>query len=165
MVKIDLHLLKSLNKLIPATTTVVAGLFPFFIPFSLQVFVPDLMLCVLYFWGVYAPEKISLTLILIVGFIQESHLGLLFGTLALGNLIFFVSSLSYHSYLAKKPFILNWLIFGFIILLTSVFKMSFNSFILLRPCAVQRFLYEGIVTIFSYPAVASLCFHFHHKFH
>lgn len=164
MIKIDFYILKSFDTFIANTMIVLFGLIPFFVPFSFQFFMPDFMLCVLYFWAIYAPEKVFLIMILVMGALQDTHLGLPLGTFSVGNLIFFISSLSYHQYLVKKPFILSWLVFGFIVIITSLFKMGFNIFVLLRPFYTEKFIYEAIMTFFTYPAIASLCFNLHQKF-
>ncbi|MGI4851849.1 MAG: rod shape-determining protein MreD [Janthinobacterium lividum] len=164
MNRLNLSLLKSFDKFIPNIIIFLFGLIPFFIPFSFQFFMPDFTLCVLYFWAVYAPEKVSIALMFIMGLLQDTHLGLPMGTLALASVALFMSSLSYHQYLAKKPFILSWLIFGFIVLVTSSFKMSFNVFALLRPLYTEKFIFEAILTIFSYPTIAALCFNTYQKF-
>ena len=164
MTKFNVSLLKSFDRFVPNIILILFGLIPFFIPFSFQFFMPDFTLCVLYFWAVYAPEKISIALVFVIGLLQDTHLGLPMGTLALAGIAFFMSSLSYHQYLAKKPFVLSWLIFGFVVILSSGFKMSFNIFVLLRPLYAEKFMYESVLTIFIYPAIAALCFNTYQKF-
>lgn len=164
MNKIHLHFLEFIGNFIPNIIVILFGLVPFVVPVSYQTFMPDFMICVLYFWAVYVPDKVSLMTIFIIGLLQDIHLGVPLGTFTFASLLLFISSLSYHQYLVKKPFILSWLIFSFIVILTSLFKMSFNIFFLIRPSYHDKFIYEAIVTIFSYPAIASLCFNLHQKF-
>ena len=164
MINFKAYLPYSLNRFIPNILIVLSGIIPFFVPASCQAHLPNLGLCVLYFWAVSAPEKISLWLVFLTGLCQDSFFGVFLGIFSIGSLLFFFLSLSYYKYIIKKPFTLNWLIFIFIILLVNILKFGLTSYFLERYGYEERFIYESILTVFSYPAVASLCFYLHQKF-
>ena len=126
--------------------------------------IPDFGLILLYFWALYMPAHLPLAGVFGMGLLHDGLMGTPLGVFGLFYLLLSLFSHYQRRYLFKKSFFSGWAVFVVLVFISFMFKSAALVWVMHRPWPVDVLLYEGAVTILSYPFAVKAYFAFCRQF-
>ena len=122
--------------------------------------VPDVTFAVVYYWSVFRETSPLAGTFFILGFLEDSLTGVLFGLTPLIWLTLYLLTSTQKRFLFGKNFLLIWVGFAFIAFSAYVLKWVLVSYLTENPVSFSPVLFSYFLTVALYPLLAwflSLC--------
>ncbi|HEY4136211.1 MAG TPA: rod shape-determining protein MreD [Alphaproteobacteria bacterium] len=118
--------------------------------------VPLFSLCAVFFWAIYRPHLLPLSLVFVIGLVQDALAGTPFGLHALMLLITYGMVASQRRFFLGKPFTLVWwgfMLIALIAIVTAWLLASIAIGTVMRPGPAT---FQFLLTLALYPVIALL---------
>lgn len=138
-------------------------LFSLLFLYPLSSITPDFNLAILFYWAIYRPTSIPLSVIMFVGLFMDTITGSFLGLNAFIYLLIWVLLIYQRRYLYNKTFLLSWSVFSIVAILSAVLKTLTLSFSPYGSFEALHFFVELFATIVSGPLIFKTCSHFNKK--
>lgn len=143
--------------LLPLMTLIASFLFTLFFLYPLSSIVPDFSLAILFYWAIYRPTSLPLSIIFFVGLFMDALSGCFLGLHAFVYILIWVLLIYQRRYLFNKTFLLNWSVFGCVALIASIVEATAASIAPYESFDGLHFFVELFATIVSGPLIFKLC--------
>lgn len=150
--------------LLPVMSLLASLLFSLVFLYPLSSIVPDFNLAILFYWAIYRPTSIPLSIILCVGLFSDALSGCFIGLHAFIYLCIWVFLIYQRRYLYNKPFLLIWSVFATIALIASMLEGLSTILSDYGSLQILHFFVELFATTVSGPLIFKVCSHLTRKF-
>ena len=146
---------KNLLALFSSVLLILIGFIPTYLPFS-HYFRPDFGLISVYFWTLYRNDIFGIFSAVFLGLIVDTLCGVYLGTNMLVYIFCEVLTIAINRFADTKPFIVSWIGFSIVCLMSLGLKWVIFSALNHRFLSLMFILITYISTVLIYPLIAQM---------